>query len=419
MSAVVEVNEIEALADYRLLWNALLWQTPEASFFRSLDWLSIHWKHFVAAGAASSRLRTLIVYAGSRPIGILPLVVRTVRHRFGTARALSYPLDGWGSYYGPLGKNPAATLLAALRHIRSTPRDWDFIDLGGTHTDGPDRWRTFRALRAVGYASGRDTSGRTAILDPGATAPRAADRELIRVAPASRADLNWNNTPEFLRTGRIEFVRYRPGGYAVGDCDPRWDLFDACRSVTCKTARRKQAPHATEVFLRDAHQAAVRTGMLDLSLLLVHGTPAAFAYGYQLGGHVTLLETGLDRRARLADPNHMLLARLLVDSRERGDQRIDLGDADLAGEEQLPIRWERIDRYVHCPWTGVRSHAARFDRWLTSRRRPSEAQTAPSGSRHLATGPLHHEIDSPATTLRLHVEGDASAQHEAELTAQR
>ena len=46
MIHVEEINDIQRLADDRLLWNALLPQTPGASFFHRLDWLELYWRHF-------------------------------------------------------------------------------------------------------------------------------------------------------------------------------------------------------------------------------------------------------------------------------------------------------------------------------------------------------------------------------------
>ena len=66
MIHVEEINELDQLAGRRLLWNALLPQTRGATFFHSLDWLEVYWQHF----GAGQRLRTLVVSADGRPLGI-------------------------------------------------------------------------------------------------------------------------------------------------------------------------------------------------------------------------------------------------------------------------------------------------------------------------------------------------------------
>ena len=147
MIHVEEINQIEQLAGERLLWNALWPQTPNASFFQSLDWLEIYWRHF----SAGQRLRVLVVRADEQPLGILPLVVRSESTRVGQVRTLTYPLHDWATFYGPIGPNPTATLLAGMHHIHQTRRDWDKLDLRWVDLDGCDRGRTERAMQQAGF----------------------------------------------------------------------------------------------------------------------------------------------------------------------------------------------------------------------------------------------------------------------------
>ena len=66
MPSVHEVNQLNELAGYRLLWNALLSQASKATFFQSLDWLEVYWQHY----GCDQRLRVLIVSAAGRPVGV-------------------------------------------------------------------------------------------------------------------------------------------------------------------------------------------------------------------------------------------------------------------------------------------------------------------------------------------------------------
>ena len=102
MPEVVEINDIDELEHYWLIWNALLAETPGASFFHSLDWLATYWKHF----GHRQKLRVLVVYSRGIPVGIVPLTVICERTRVGRIRTLTYPLHDWGSFYGPIGPNP-------------------------------------------------------------------------------------------------------------------------------------------------------------------------------------------------------------------------------------------------------------------------------------------------------------------------
>ena len=92
--------------------------TPDATFFKTFDWLDTYWRHF----GHDQKLRVLIVYSAGEPLGILPLCVRAEPYRLSKVRVLTYPLDNWSTWFGPIGPNPASTMLAAMQHLRRTPR---------------------------------------------------------------------------------------------------------------------------------------------------------------------------------------------------------------------------------------------------------------------------------------------------------
>ena len=132
MLKVSEINSIEELAGYRAAWESLLAQTADATFFQSFDWLETYWQFY----GQTQRLRALVVENDGWPIGILPLTVNTESTGVGPVRVLGYPLAGWGSFYGPIGPQPAETLRAGLQHIRKTPHDWDLLDVRWTDAGG-------------------------------------------------------------------------------------------------------------------------------------------------------------------------------------------------------------------------------------------------------------------------------------------
>jgi len=125
MAKITEIRSLDQLDSLRLVWRSLLQQTPNATFFQSLDWLEVFWRHH----GADQQLRVLVVSSGSEVIGILPLTVVTESTGVGSVRFLTYPLQDWGSFFGPIGPNPTATLMAAMRYLNTAPRDWDVLDL--------------------------------------------------------------------------------------------------------------------------------------------------------------------------------------------------------------------------------------------------------------------------------------------------
>ncbi|HWB09041.1 MAG TPA: GNAT family N-acetyltransferase [Pirellulales bacterium] len=362
---VTEISNPADLAGYRLPWKSLLASTPDASYFQSLDWLESYWRHY----GQNQKLRVLVVRSGSDTVGILPLVVRSEPTRLGEARVLTYPLDHWGVFYGPIGRQPAATLTAGLQYIRSRPRDWDLLSLRWVPRDGHDRGRTQRAMRFVGWQPVEEVEQLAPAVDLGGSWDEywsSRDGRLrSNVARSER---------RLAEQGRLEYVRYRPSGAAYGDADPRWDLYEACLRVARNTwqagaATGNTLSHAkVEPFLRDAHAAAAHAGGLDLNLLFVAGRPAAFAYNYHYCGQVSGLRMGYDPAVSRHGSGTVLLKRMLQDSFDRGDRTFDLGPASFDWKKPWQTSVETSCRYTYFAAGAPRAQALRVKtivkRWL-------------------------------------------------------
>ncbi len=334
MTRVTEINDIEQLGGYRSVWNGLLDQTPLASFFQSLDWLEVYWRHF----GQSQTLRALVVESGGRPVGILPLVIRTERYRVGPAQVLTYPLDDWGTFYSPLGPQPAVTLTAVLAHVSRTKRDWDLLDLRWVDRSRTDRGRTQRALEAAGMRSNEQIWDEASVVDMAASWDDYW----------STRDTHWRTNirrseKKLDAAGDVQYIRYRPAGNGCDDADPRWDLYEACHLIAqqswqgAATDGTTISHQAVCAYLRDTHVAAANAGALDLNLLLLDGRPAAFAYNYQYRGHVYGLRMGYDAAVTSDGAGSVLVHRMLRDSHQRGDRLFDMGP----GSQDCKRHWPR------------------------------------------------------------------------------
>ncbi len=364
MANVIEIRSIEELASYRLVWQSLLLKTRSATFFQSLDWLEAYWRHY----GADKQLRALVVSSAGETIGIVPLVVVTEPTRVGPVRFLTYPLQDWGSFFGPVGPNPTATLVAAMRHLRETPRDWDVMDLRWVDCDRTDHGRTQRAMTQVGFSPRKQPWMRGSVVDLPETwdeywkaRPRRW-RENVRRCHRRLEDL-----------GQVTYVRYRPEGIAYGDGDPRWDLFDACIEIARKSWQSESATGNTlcspEVggFLRDAHEAAVRAGAIDINLVLVDGKPVAFAYNYHKDGRVFGLRKGYDPEFQAGSPGVVLDHLMLEDGHARGDTHYDLGVGALAAKRYWITSEATSYRITHFRTDVFRAQALRMRRWYQDR----------------------------------------------------
>jgi CelD/BcsL family acetyltransferase involved in cellulose biosynthesis len=368
-AGVTEINDFAELARFRPHWDSLLAETPGASFFQTFDWLEVYWRHF----ASDQRLRVLIVRGGDgpfptsaawqegdAPLGIVPLVERTERTRFGRARVLTYPLDYWGMFYGPIGPTPADALAAAMVHVGCTRRDWDLIDLRWVDREGCDAGATPAALR-LACMPARERLG-----EHGAVIEIADSWQAYWSSRGHR----WRNNVgrcerKLAEQGEVSYQRYRPQGSAHGNDDPRWDLYQACEVIArqswqgSSTSGTTLSHETVSGFLRDAHAAAARAGGVDLNLLHLSGRPVAFAYCYQLNGHIYGLRTGYDSSACDAGAGTVLLRRLIEDSFARGDRCIDLGPGYLESKRPWLTTSTTSYRYLHYS-AGLRAQALRF-----------------------------------------------------------
>ncbi len=361
MSDVLEINDIETLGDYRLLWDSLLPETPHASFFQTYDWLQVYWKHF----GEGQRLRVLIVRAAGKPIGIVPLCVRRRNHAIGSVRVLSYPLEDWGMFYGPLGKNQAATLMAAMKHIARTPHDWEEIDLPWVAGNTTDNGRTQRAMQFANLSPRVTPYQSTSHVEmEGTWGDYLAGRE-AKVRYELRRNLR-----QIERLGKVEFVRHRPEPLRQGDGDCRWDLYDLCEKVSQASWQAKSTTGNTlchsrvRDFCRDAHAVASKLGMVDMALLKLDGEAVAFGYNYHYQGHIFGLRMGYDASISAKGLGKALLSYQIRDGFERGDRCMELGMGDQKFKQQVRTRSEASCRLTYTPATAWRPQLLRASRWL-------------------------------------------------------
>ena len=368
MIEVREIDDLDELAGYRLLWNSWLPSAPRATFFNTWDWLDTYWQHF----GRDQQLRVLLVRSNGSPIGILPLCVRTEPHRFGSLRVLTYPLDDWGNWYGPIGSNPAATMLAATQHLRHAERDWDMIELPSTAPPSRDGGRVCRSMRVVGLLSEEQPYRTVSYVD------FAGDWNGYLAGKSRKARHEMRRVLRRVFAGHdVEYIRHRPAPARDGDGDPRWDLFAMCQQVALASWQATSTTGTTLThervrhFLRDAHTVAARLGMVDMNLLLVDGRPAAFAYNYHHHGRLTGLRIGYDASLGRAGLGTALMLCSIEDSFARGDASYDLGPGESRYKRVLRTRTEPSFRLTYSPLGSWRSQAVRLSRWAKQRWAPA------------------------------------------------
>jgi hypothetical protein len=368
-----EISDISRLAGYRQAWRDLLRQTPGASFFQTLEWLEIYWKHY----GKGKRLRVLIVEENRQPMGILPLIVQWERTRVGRLKVLTYPLDNWGSFYGPIGPQPEKTLAAGIEHLQHSPRDWDFMELRGSGAPGTSESYVSEVLQEAGLRVYPSLWGETAMVDlsQGWDAYLSTRKGLwLRRLRQAEAKLK--------RRAKVEYVRYRPAGAAAGDIEPRWDYFGQCQALAEKswqalaTDGTTLCHQAVKSYLNELHAVAAAEGAVDINLLLLDGRPAAFIYGYHYRGYAFGLRRGFDAELSHFGAGNVLLWHTLRDSAKRGDAIYDMGPGSVESKRHFLTRRAPIFRHSYFPGMALRAQILRFRRWWEGRHLLERAEPA-------------------------------------------
>lgn len=368
---MVHVREIRDRAELHAIrsdWSHLLSRTRGASFFHTWEWFEAYWRHF-GDDITRQSLRVMVVErtSGDRSevVGLLPLTVIRESTRVGTVRVLTYPLHDWGTFYGPLGADPAATISVVLAHVRRQPRDWDMLDLRWVDRDGTDGGATSEALARSGWRASTAVWKTTAWVDTrGDWGAYLADRSEKFRGNVKRLRRRLSER------GPMRHVRYRPSGVTHGDNDPRWDLFDACVGLAQQSWQHDAGTGTTlsttsiEPFLRELHAAAVELGALDLNLLMLDDRPVAYCYNYLWDGRITGVRSGYDRGQAHLSAGAVLMGLQIEDSFARGDRGIDLGPGYWEIKRSWAThRWESY-RHTFYSWCAPRAQALRVKHWL-------------------------------------------------------
>ncbi len=359
MTEVREFNDIADLDSLESAWQSLLDKTPNADFFRTLDWLRVYWQHF----GETQRLRVLVVHEDGKPFGIVPLVIRREWYKLGPFRVLTYPLDDWGSLYGPIGQEPDKILAAALDHINKTRRDWDFIELRWVEGLGVANDPVADVLRAARFTAQEREQDAAPIVDLSQT----WDQYWSERKGSWRGNCR-RNERKMQKVGEVRYVRYRPT-----DNDPRWDLYDACEQIAMSSWQGSSTTGTTithesvRPFLRDMHVAAVSAGAVDINLIFVDDQPAAFSYNYFYRGYVSGLRLGFDARFRSQGAGTVMTWHMIRDSFERGDHTFDFLPGSLEVKRNWQTRVVQGYRYGHYPLTCGRAQLLRLKRWVFDR----------------------------------------------------
>jgi CelD/BcsL family acetyltransferase involved in cellulose biosynthesis len=364
MLTVTEVNQLGELDALRAAWHTLLRQTTNYSFFQTLEWLETAWPHY----PLPQTLRVMIVERSGTPLGMVPLCVRTEQRKVGRTRVLTYPLEDWGTFYGPIGPDPATAFRAAIERVAATPRDWDVIDLRWVDQAAPEFMSIGESLRTAGY----DFTCR----------PRMEVR-LLQMnegwdAYVKTRSRNWRQKmrrdTEALekKAGPVALVRYRPAA-GTGTDQEHDEIYAICEEIaknSWQSAAESQStlssPRVRDV-LRQLHRQAAALGMLDTNLLTVADRPVAFNYNYLAENRAYGLRSGFDQTAGLENCGKILIYKMLEDAFHRGDAEYSFGPGRQPHKDRFATEMRYAYTFRHYARWSVRSQLVNLRERVSSR----------------------------------------------------
>ncbi len=375
MAQVTFLDRMSDLDDLHLVWRRLWQDTRGATFFQTLDWLKLYLSHF----QPGQSLRVAVVESRGEIQGIVPLVLRVEATKLGPVRVLTYPLADWGSFYGPLGCNPTASLVACFRALQGRKRDWDLLDLRWVNQFELDQGRTPVALEATGFPAQSRVWRTTAVIDFAGSwqqylATRTSKfRNNLRRAESAAAE-----------AGNLTFQRYRPLAFREGGEEPDWDLFHECVAVAAESWQGSSQNGTTlshlqvRDFFRDLFGLAAHHGALDVNQLRMNGQLIAFTFNLHTRGNLQGLRLGYSPEWSAISPGRLIMARSVEDSLERGDHRLDLGGETMSFKRPWLTRTLDSYRHTYYPLSSWRGQLLRLKHNWNDRmheREPMPAKT--------------------------------------------
>ncbi|PQO26455.1 GNAT family N-acetyltransferase [Blastopirellula marina] len=353
---IVEVNDVAQLARYASAWDDLHARTPDATFFQTWEWLAVSWKHF----PRRQKLRLIVVLEEDVPVGFVPFCVREQTYRVGNLRVLSYPLEDWGPFFGPVGVDHVACFRLAIEHVLQSGCDWDLIDLRYLR----EQCESFDEFRSVLSNRRQVFYDRPRMVAP--VVELHGDWDAY-VAAKSK---NWRRTMRRERSqidklGEVRLESYRTDP-AAGQIDTRPDLWSDCLQAAQRSWQATSSlgaafcSPAVLPVLEELHQVACRRGMIDMNVLYLNDSPVAFLHSYYCRGEVYALRSGYDASCPATGLGTVLLYEVVRRSFEQGDHRINLGPGTQDYKMRFATDAWRAINFTHYSTWSLRSQTLRL-----------------------------------------------------------
>jgi CelD/BcsL family acetyltransferase involved in cellulose biosynthesis len=319
----------ESLPDLEAAWTSLLNCSPGCSVFQSFPWHVCWWRAF----GAPHELFVILGYAGSRLVGIAPMMITRERGPVGQVQRHVHFIGSinHASDYCDFITDPDVpeALDALLEEICASSNGFSRIDLSHFPGHSPNQ------ARALEYFKSR---GMRTTVEFQADAP-------VRVLGNAQADLetvnksrNRKQTRFFEKSGELRFHQCASEAEILGYLDSFFEQHTARRART--GAPSQFLDPAQRSFYRDLVRELLPYGWLRFDVILYNGNPLAFHFGFDYRNRRIFYKPTFDVSFSSKSPGEVLIQFLLRDAIDRKLEEFDF----TVGSEPYKYRFANRTR---------------------------------------------------------------------------
>ena len=310
-------------------WTALLERAGNHSVFQTFAWHACWWKAF----RDSHELFVILAYAGSRLVGIAPMMIVRGSGPMGLVRSQVCFIGSLNhaSDYCDFITDPAVpqVLPALLEEINAGGGACNRIDLSHFPSHSPNK------AGLLEFFERRDAR-LTVEFDADAPVRILGDSQADRKA-ANKSSLK-RHTRFFEKSGDLRFHRCTSENEILGYLDVFFEQHIARRAQAGSPSQFIDP--AQQVFYRDLIRETLRHGWLRFDVVLFDGAPLAFHFGFEYQRRFIWYKPAFNVQFAARSPGEVLLKFLLDDAIEKGLEEFDF----TVGSEPFKYRFSNRTR---------------------------------------------------------------------------
>lgn len=305
-------------------WNDLLERSPGSSVFQTYPWHVSWWRAF----GDSHELFVILAHAGSRLVGIAPMMMPRAKGVNGQARRQLHFIGSTNhaSDYCDFIVDPAVpeALDALLDAVCAGSSGCSRIDLSHFPSHSPNQARTREYFQRRGERAAVD-------FERDAPVRMLGDRQADLKA-ANKSSLK-RHAGYFRKSGELQFHRCTSEAEILGYLDPFFEQHKA-RWAQTDTPSQFVDP-AQRNFYRELVRELLPYGWLRFDAVLFNGAPLAFHFGFEYRRRFIWYKSTFDVRFASRSPGEVLIKFLLEDAIQKQLEEFDF----TVGSEAFKYRF--------------------------------------------------------------------------------